>query len=454
MRINRKIFHAYDVRGIYPDEIDALIARQLGAGYAEFARRKFGAASPRIFVARDVRVSSEILRQGLIEGLIGAGADCIDLGITTEPQAIFAVATTKRAEAAIMITASHNPPQYNGFKFYLRGGIEIGLEGGLLEVAELAERPALVRKAVKNIGTLEYDPGEVVRYIKRLHQLMPKLEALRVVIDAAGGSAGFLLPRLLERYPIFYKPLNFQPDGTFRRHSPNPLNPAVADLMQRELTDGRYQLGVAFDGDGDRAIFFDELGRRIRNDVIFALLAAEDLERRKGSRFVFELVHSRVLGLFLEAYGGKLYQSPVGGVYIQKEMERRRARLGGELSGHIYHQELQNIDSGLYTMLRVFHLVAALHQPVSQVIQHLQASAFSQKSIPASRPQKILKIIERKYLPRIVSRLDGLTVQYPDWWFNIRASNTEPIVRLTIEAETEDVLKAHQREIESLINSL
>ena len=449
MKINPAIFRDYDVRGLYPADINAEIARRIGYAFAEYLKKSCRTKRPKISIARDLRASSTALRQGLVEGIIVAGADCYDLGIATTPQAIYIFGTARERDGGIMITASHNPASYNGFKLFYGRGKEIGLSSGLRTIRSLTRVGA--KKTQNNFGRLIPTEAEGKRYVKKLHRLVPRLDSLRALIDAAGGAAAYVLPDTLAPYRIFYKPIFFDPDPAFHRHEPNPLAPSVTELMRRELKTAKYQVGVAFDGDGDRAEFFDEKGNPIRTDILFGLLAVRELEKKRGARFVFELTHSRFLAPLIEAYGGELFVTKVGGVHVRAEMERVGAVLGGEISGHIYHQKLLNIDSAIYTMLRVFSLVASASRPVSELTRHYASGYFSQSSIPHKAPKEALAKIIAVYKPHISSRLDGVSVQNLTWWFNIRMSNTEPLLRLTIEAGSESEAKSRINEIKALL---
>ena len=449
MRINPAIFRAYDIRGRYPKEVNLDVAVLVGRGFALFVKEKMSVSRPTILLGRDLRFSSDALRKGFIEGAIQSGADCIDLGVTTTPEAIYIIATHQRAHAGAMITASHNPAEYNGFKFYLRGGEEIGLLNGLKRIRALAEK--YKQEKFLPMGQIKRGEADGARYVRRLHQLVPALPPLRVLIDAAGGAAGTILPKVLSRYRLFYRPLFFDPDPHFSRHHPNPLDEDVATMMKRELQKGSFDLGVSFDGDGDRAEFFDENGAPIRSDIIFALLAAAELKKKQKKNFVFELTHARFLGPFIEAYGGQLFVSKVGGVSVRRTMREKKAILGGELSGHIYHGDIANVDSAIYTMLRLITLLGRAGESLSRLVGNFRRSAFRQFSVKHKAPQDALKRILAHYKAHVVSRLDGVTVQYPSWWFNIRMSNTEPLLRLTIETDTDSELKEAEREIKKII---
>ncbi|MBI2054489.1 MAG: hypothetical protein HYT39_00080 [Candidatus Sungbacteria bacterium] len=447
--MNPAIFRDYDVRGVYPNDLTPEAAKRIGYAFAKFVSQKSRTRHPNLLIARDTRASSDILRQNLIEGVLSYGAHVHDMGIATTPQFYFSVETRPDMDGAVIITASHNPPEYNGFKFVLAKHGEIGAEEGLNQVKKFVLAGKFKHKPY--LGGINLLTREKERYLKALKRLVPKIEPLRALIDAGGGTVSFMLPELLSHYPIFYKPLFFNPDPMFAGHIPNPLSPEVEKIMVHESKRGNYRIGMSFDGDGDRVSFFDERGKRIRDDIIFALLASEALTGRRGLNFVFELTQSRFLGPYIAAHGGILHTSKVGGVHVRSKMKEAKAVLGGEISAHIYHGDMHNIDSGLLTMLKVLRLVSSFKKPLSQIVGSVSRSTFHQFEIRLKNPARVLKILERKHKKHISSKLDGLSVQYPSWWFNIRMSRTEPILRLTIEADTEHEMQSRWREIEKLV---
>lgn len=446
MKINPVILRANDIRGKYPDELTPEAVERIGRAFTLFLKKKLRTKAPVILIARDIRASSDLLRQHLVEGIIMAGADVLDMGIATTPHFYFAVHEKKKIDGGVMITASHNPSLYNGFKFSLKGFGKVGRDQGLRTVFQMAQEKTT---RVREIGTIHFLSSESERYAVRLKKLVPEIGELKAVVDAGGGSASFLLPALLSQYPILYKPLYFSPDPLFREHSPNPLHPDVDLLMQKELNGGKYQIGVTFDADGDRAAFFDERGVRIRQDVIFALLAREMLAIKSRSKFVYEVTRGRFLEPFLQTYGGTLEISPVGGVFVRQLMKETDAVLGGELAGHFYHRELFGIDSALLTMLKLFRLVAASRRPLSELAKGITEAKMKQISLPLEA--KALGKIRMNFKNAINSRLDGLSVEFPHWWFNIRKSNTERLIRLTVEADSEREVEQRIKEIKRLL---
>lgn len=447
MKINPVILRANDIRGKYPEELTPEAAERIGRAFTLFLKKKLKTKAPILLIARDIRASSDLLRQHLVEGIIMAGADVLDMGITTTPHFYFAVHEKKTIDGGIMITASHNPPEHNGFKFSLRGFGKVGKDQGLREVFQMAKEKAV---RGREVGAIRFSPNERERYIARLKKLVPEIGELRAIVDAGGGSVSFLLPSLLSQYPILYKPLYFSPDPLLRDHSPNPLHPDIDLMMQKELKGGKYQIGVTFDADGDRAAFFDERGVRIRQDVIFALLARESLAANPRSRFVYEVTRGRFLEPFLQTHGGSLEISPVGGVFVRQLMKETDALLGGELAGHFYHRELFGIDSALLTTLKLFKLVAASRRPLSELSKGITEARLKQISLPLEA--KALSKIRMNFKNAITSRLDGLSVEFPHWWFNIRKSNTERLIRLTVEADSEREVERRIKEIQRLLS--
>lgn len=450
MRINPSIFKGYDIRGVYPAELTPNAACRIGGAFVEFLKKKRKASRPTVVLGRDARASSDTLRQNLVDGILTAGGDCFDLSITTSPHLAFATVTMPRVDGGVMITASHSPAEYNGFKFALPKLGWIGKPEGLDAIQAYASKKLTTSKRV---GSLHDAEKNSQLYIKEIHKRVPSLPEVRAVIDAAGGSTTFLLPKLLVNYSLFYKPLFFTPDPTFAEHTPNPLMPEVDALMKIEVTKGKFHIGVAFDGDGDRISFFDERGKRIRTDVILALLAREELKQKKHCAFVYEITHSRSLRPFIEAHGGSLSVTKVGRTNIPREMERTGAILAGETSAHLFHGDFYNIDSGLLSMMKVFQMVGSLHQPLSEAVKTVSTSTFHQIPLPIQNPKRALRIIEKQYQKHIISRLDGVSVQFPSYWFNMRMSNTEPLVRLTIDADSSSEFETRVKEIKGLIGA-
>lgn len=447
MRINPAIFRGYDIRAIVPRDLDAEGASQIGRAFAEFVRQKSKEKTPTILVARDFRPLSEYLRQPFIEGIISTGANCIDLGFATSPMFYFSVYKSKEISGGAMITASHNPGPYSGFKFVLRSLGNIGEHNGLLSIRRLSQKkkaPGL------HIGTISFPKDPRNQYIAFLEKHIPYIENIKTLIDAGGGSTALLLPELLRHYNFAYKPLFFDSNPLVSHHGPNSLDPKIDAIIEREYKRSAFDIGVVFDSDGDRASFFDERGTRIRSDIIFAMLARDILKKKKGASFVFDATYPKYLPSFIEAHGGTLIISKVGRIYVPKKVREARAMLGGEESGHIYHSEADALDSALLTMLKIFKIVSESRDAASQLVKDISTAPYIQVSFPVKNA-KVLKAIEMKYHSHIASRLDGVTCEFPSWRFNVRLSNTEPIIKATVEADSPDELKKRVKELSRLI---
>jgi phosphomannomutase len=426
------IFKAYDIRGVVPDELDAGMARRIGSA----AARHIGASS--LALGRDARASSPELFAALVEGVTAAGVEVVDLGLVSTPMVYYAVETLG-AGGGIMLTASHNPPRYNGFKICREHAIPIGEASGLLEIERLArsDAPSPVAR-----------PGRVRRedvcagYVEHVLRVGPGRPRLRVAIDCGNGMAGVALEPLLERLDLEVERLYFEPDGTFPNHEADPLKREnlrdVCEAVQRSGAD----FGVAFDGDADRAVFVDDAAEPVASDLVTALLAREMLRRHPGGTVLYDLRSSRVTAEEVEAAGGVAEMCRVGHSFVKARMRERGAIFAGELSGHFYFRFSPTLvaDDGIAAFVAMLDVLASEKRPLSQLVAPLRRYAASGEinrrvaDVPA-----LLRKIEAEHADAPeVSHLDGLLVRYPDWWFNLRPSNTEPVLRLNLEADSEE----------------
>jgi len=447
------IFKAYDVRGLCPEQLDPEAALAIGRATA----RHLG-ASP-IVVGRDMRESGVGLRDALIEGLIGEGADVIDIGRVATPVVYYQTARVNAA-GGVMITASHNPGAYNGFKVCGRDAVPIGIESGLRDIRdaalELVGQPA--PDATRRRG--EVAQSDVLEsYCDGLLELFPARPELRVVIDAGNGIAGEAFARLLERLPLDLTRLYFEPDGTFPNHEADPLKPEnTQDLCDRVRELGA-DLGVAFDGDGDRAFFVDEHGDRVPADLVTALLARTLLRggllgAESGMSLVYDLRSSRSVAEVARELGADPIRCRVGHAFMKQRMREVGAVFGGELSGHYYFRFPAGYvaDDGAAAMMLMLQTLATEGRPLSELWRPLQR--YSQSGEVNSKVDDIKLAIERvrgEFPEGAADELDGLTVAFDDWWFNLRPSNTEPLLRLNLEAATDAAVAAHRDRILSVI---
>jgi phosphomannomutase len=432
------IFKAYDIRGVVPDELDAPIAYAIGRATARF----IGADT--LVIGRDARRSSPELFEAALRGVCDEGVDVIDLGLVTTPMVYFGV-DHLGAGGGIMLTASHNPGQYNGFKICREHAIPIGEASGLKEIEaitseiEPGDAPKAVRGSVRAVDLRE-------PYVDHALSVGADRPSLKIAIDCGNGMASVGLDPLLARLDLDVERLYFEPDGTFPNHEADPLKlENLRDVCEAVLRSGAA-LGVAFDGDGDRAVFVDDAGVPIPSDLITGLLARHQLARNPGGRVLYDLRSSRVTAEEIEAAGGVAEMCRVGHSFVKARMREVDAIFAGELSGHMYFRFSPTLvaDDGTAALVALLDVLANDERPLSELVAPLRRYAASGEinrrveDIPA-----LLAAIEAEHRGADeISHLDGLLVRYPDWWFNLRPSNTEPVLRLNLEANTQSEMIA------------
>ena len=437
------IFKAYDVRGLYPKELDEGLARRLGHAFGRFLGGRGEVA-----LGRDMRTSSAPLALAFEDGLRRAGTDVLDIGAVTTPCLYYATGA-RRLAGGVMITASHNPAVYNGFKLCGEGSSPVGSESGLAELeAACARNEPLPERATGKRTTIDLRR----EYVDHVLRLGGPISPLKVAFDVANGAVGYVLPLLLEKLPqITATRLFFEPDGTFPNHEANPLIETNLDALRDAVRKGGCDVGVAFDGDGDRCVFVDERGETIAADLMTALLARHVLAREKGAAVVYDLRSSSVVAEEILAAGGVPIEERVGHAFIKKTMRDRGAPFGGELSGHYYWRDHFTCDSGLVTTAKVLALASASGKPLSSLIAPLRRTARSGEiNFEVTDKDGALAILERTF-SGTVAKLDGVTVRLDGWWFNARKSNTEPLLRVNIEAKDRATLDAARGKIEALL---
>jgi len=430
-----KIFKAYDIRGVTPDELDAESAHRIGRATARF----IGATT--LAVGRDARQSSPEMFEALVRGVNDEGVDVVDLGLVSTPMVYYAVEALP-AGGGIMVTASHNPAQYNGFKICREHAIPIGEASGLLEIEKLSAEVAndAPRSKRGTIRSVDVRSG----YVDHVLTVGRERPTLKVAIDCGNGMAAVGLEPLLERLDLEVERLYFEPDGTFPNHEADPLKTEnLRDLVAAVRRTGA-DFGVAFDGDADRAVIVDEAGVPVPSDLMTGLLARRQLERNPGGRVLYDLRSSRTTAEEIEAAGGMAEMSRVGHSFVKAQMREVNAIFAGELSGHFYFRFSPTLvaDDGIAAFVAVLDLLASENRPVSEIVAPLRRySPSGEINRQVSDIEAILGDIRSEHANApIVSELDGLLVRYPDWWFNLRASNTEPVLRLNLEADNESLM--------------
>lgn len=444
------IFKAYDIRGIYPTELAEAESTAIGWAIGEFLK-SLSNKRIKVVVGYDVRLSSLNLSKALIKGLQLSGAEVTLIGQVTTPMTYFA-SGFYGFDGSVMVTASHNPAEYNGFKVCRENAIALSQETGLQEIKKLYFQftPARINQPRSpRLTTLDIKQDYKKFILKFLNVKRP----LRVVVDTANGSVGPIFEYIFRESSIDYLPLYFRPDGHFPNHEPNPLKPENLATLKDAILNEKADFGVGFDGDGDRCIFLDEQGNQIRGDFITALLAREILKSNPGAPIVYDLRSSWIVSEEIKSAGGKPIRERVGHPYIKQTMRKYNAPFGGELSGHYYFRENYFADSGLLAFVHFLNAISRENKPVSEIVKPFQ-KYFATGEINFIVEDKDAKIdqIARVFQDGKQDFLDGITIEYPDWWCNIRKSNTEPLLRLNLEAKTRELMEQAKQRLEQLLN--
>ncbi len=448
--LDPKVFKAYDVRGIYPDELDEEGAYAIGRAYVEQFEPR------RMAVGRDMRLSSPQMAAAAIRGAADAGAEVLDLGLVATEMLYFAVGELG-LDGGIEVTASHNPKQYTGMKIVRRGALPVGGESGLLDVRDRALRVGDLRGGggEERVSAVDIWPAYVDRVMSFID--VSALGPLKVVIDAANGMAGAMLPPVLERLPtVEAVRCYFDPDGSFPNHEPNPLLPENREFIVRKTLEEGADLGIAFDGDADRCFFVDDSGEFVPGDFATALLAELILEKEPGAKIIYDVRASWAVPETIERAGGVPLVNRVGHAYIKHRMRKEDATFGGEVSGHYYFREFSQADSGVVPFLLMLELVSKRAQKLSEILRPYRERYFltGELNTPvADVALKLQELKERYASEGTVSHLDGVSVDADGWHFNVRPSNTEPLLRLNLEARSQDLMEAKRDEVLSLIRS-
>ncbi len=445
--LDAKVFKAYDVRGIYGSELDEVGAYAVGRAYVE----EFEPA--RIAVGRDMRVHSPAMQRAVIEGARDGGADVLDIGLTGTEMVYFAVGELD-LDGGIAVTASHNAKEYTGMKIVRRGALPVGGESGLLEVRERALAGFGGVEGRGSVETVDVYPGFVERVLSFVD--LDAIKPLRVVIDAANGMAGAMLPPVLERLPVDAVRCYFEPDGTFPNHEPNPLLPENREFIIAKTVKERADLGVAYDGDADRCFFVDDGGDFVPGDFVTALLAEAVLEKEPGGKVIYDLRASWAVPETIERAGGIPLVNRVGHAYIKHRMRQEDAAFGGEVSAHYYFRDFSQADSGVVPFLLMLELISKRDKPLSEILAPYRRRYFITGEIntPVADVDAKLRELEGRFGQEgKVSHLDGVSVEAGDWHFNVRPSNTEPLLRLNLEARSRELMERKRDEVLAVIRS-
>ena len=442
-----RIVKAYDIRGVVPDELDEGVAEAVGAAFAKVT----GART--ILTVHDMRASSGALADAFGRGVVAQGANVLAAGLGSTDMVYYGSGDLGIPGA--MVTASHNPSQYNGIKLCRAGARPVGIETGLKDIKDLAERSLPPAPVPGSITRLDLLPG-YADYLRKLVDISA-IRPLTVAVDAGNGMAGHTVPKVLEGLPITVIPLYFELDGTFPNHEANPIEPENLRDLQRAVIEHHADIGLAFDGDADRCFVVDERGQVVSPSVLTALIAARELAREPGATIIHNLITSRAVPEIIAERGGTPVRTRVGHSFIKATMAERAAVFGGEHSGHFYFRDFWFADSG---MLAALHTLAALGgqvKPLSQLMaEYSRYYASGEINSEVGDQAEATARVKRAFASRpgvSTDELDGLTVTAGDWWFNLRPSNTEPLLRLNVEAGDETAMAALRDEVLGIVRN-
>ena len=444
--VDPEIFHAYDVRGIYGENLTDDVAYRIGRAAAQYLQ------VPEIAVGRDMRLSSPQLAAAMIRGITDQGVNAIDLGMTTTDGLYFAVGKFN-FPAGVMITASHNPAQYNGMKFCRAQAFPISLESGLSDIRDLAVSGKFAEPASK---------GQVIKrditddYVKHALSFVDvsRIRPLKVVIDAGNGMAGLIMPKVFQHLPCELVPLYFELDGNFPHHPASPIEPENMVDVQKKVREVGADLGAAFDGDADRMFPVDEHGDLVDGSKVIAAVSNSLLQKFPGSTILYNLIVSKSVPELINKLGGKAIRTRVGHSYIKAEMRQNNAIFGGEHSGHFYFRDNWFADSGLIALLILLELVSVENKPLSEILKPLDHGFRSGEiNSTIADAQGKMHALEEHFgkNAKSVDHLDGVTLDFGDWWFNVRPSNTEPLLRLNLEANSRELMEQKRDEVLAFI---
>jgi len=449
--MNSKIFKAYDIRGVYPEELNEEMAYKIGLAFIKFTNAK------NILVGEDARVSSPSLRDSLVKGLRSAGANVFLAGELTTPMFYFGVAEGKNYDAGIMVTASHNPGKYNGFKLVKGDLLPIGEGSGMEEIRDLAINGDLPTTKEGELHNVEIKNN----YIKKVLSLISlnSIKPLKIVIDTGNGMEGTVLPDLLKNLlQLDVTKLFFDVDMSFPNHEANPLKEETLESLKKEVVRQNANLGVAYDGDADRIGFVDEKGETVRADYILTLLLENLYKKYPGSITLYDLRCSKIVPETIKKLEGTPKMTRVGHAFIKKNLREYNAIAAGELSSHFYFKDFYGVECGELVMLYILQLLSEKKAPFSQIVSPFKKYYQSGEiNFEVEDKESKIKELKEKYSDNAtdISELDGIRIEFNNedefWWFNVRASNTEPLLRLNLEASNEKLLQEKLEELSSFI---
>lgn len=434
-------FHQYDIRGVYNETLTNELATKIGQAIV----KKFNLQ--KIIIGRDHRLSSPDLFNSLTAGITKNGCDVIDLGVTATPT-LYHFCITKNIPIGIMITASHNPKQYNGFKICTNQGQLITYDKGMSDIEDLIINNDYEIKDIHPGKIIKEEDNKIyIDYIRK--SLNPLSKKYKIVIDTGNGSAGPIVESILSEIKnIELIKMFFDLDGNYPNHEANPLKPENVKQLSEKIIEENADFGFAFDGDADRCILLDEKGNTIYPDMLLCVIAQEELKNHHGETFYYDLRFSKITKEYIEKLGGKAVMLKVGNPEYKQKMVFEGGCAAAELSGHMFYKENYSLDDGFFHMIKVINYIDSINKKVSEIIAPFQKYYQSEEiNLEIKNKDEVIEKIKEKYSDAKISELDGVTITYDEFWFNVRKSNTEPILRLRLEANTKEIQEKKTQEI-------
>jgi phosphomannomutase len=446
--LDPKVFTAYDIRGIYPTELDEAGAEAIGRAYVDVFHPR------RIAVGHDMRMSSPGMVEAVMRGAAAAGTDILELGLVGTEMVYFAVGELE-LDGGIAVTASHNPKEYTGMKIVRQGALPVGGDSGLMDILDRATAPAHTPEGLSPGHVQRYDIWP--QYVERVLSFVDvaAIKPLRIVIDAANGMAGAMLPPVLEWLPtVQAQRYFFAPDGTFPNHEPNPLLPENREFITGKTLEEGADFGVAFDGDADRCFFVDDSGEFVPGDFATALFAESILAKEPGAKIIYDVRASWAVPETIRRAGGIPLVNRVGHAFIKHRMREEDAAFAGEVSGHYYFRDFSQADSGVVPFLLMLELISKKGKPLSEILRPFRERYFitGELNTPVEDVEQTLEELKERFGQEgRVIELDGISVEAEDWHMNVRPSNTEPLLRLNLEARSRELMERKRDEVLAVI---
>ncbi len=435
------IFKAYDIRGVYPGELDEKTAYKIGRAFVTFLN------SEKVLVGQDCRVSSPKLYASLVKGITDQGATVINIGLASTPLLYFAAQDAD----AIMVTASHNPKQYNGFKLMRKGAVHIGQSHGMESIKDLVEADKWKKPKKKGRVTKK---DYLRKYVSHVRKFKGKLKPLKVVMDAGNGMASITADKVFKGLKPKITKLFFKLDGTFPNHAPNPMDEKSLAAIKKEVKKRKAACGIVFDGDCDRIRVIDEKGNAVNGDTLTGLIGCYILQKHEHALIMYDVRHSLAVREEIMNQLGRGMMTRVGHAFIKELMREEDALFAGELSGHYYFKNNNYCDSGEIAAMLVLRILSEAKKPLSHLLKPFQKYHNSgELSFTVGNPYAAMKKAENAYQSKADQsyHIDGISMEFADWWFNLRPSHTEPVIRLVIEAKTKALLDRKKKELEQLL---